>query len=204
MSRRILSFAAAGLLACAMRSTAVGQAPAVGGGGFAPLEVTLAHSADRTNGVVGGCGCFWMAGGKAEAKASFGQVMSVVAEIAGQHANSIGTTHESLSLVSYLFGPRYTFRSRSRFVPFAQFLVGGVHGFDALFPGSAASVSNPDAFAFTAGGGLNVDLSRRLGIRLIQADYLQTQLPNDAGDRENHLRLSAGMVFRFGTGGSYP
>lgn len=35
--------------------------------------------------------------------------------------------------MSDLFGPRYSWRIQ-RFTPFLQGLVGGVHGFDAIFP----------------------------------------------------------------------
>jgi outer membrane immunogenic protein len=164
----------------------------------APLGVTLACSADRTNGVVGGCGCFWMEGGKAEASSYFGRGLSVVAELAGEHANNINTARQSLSLVSYLFGPRYTLRNRTRSAPFAQFLVGGVHGFDGLFPNPNGSTVTPDALAFAAGGGLNIRLSRRFALRAVQADYFQTRLPNGTDNQQNHLRISGGVVFRFG------
>ena len=60
----------------------------------APLEVTLAYGADRTDGVVGGCGCFWMAGGKAEANANLGRGLSAVAELAGSHVSNINSAHE--------------------------------------------------------------------------------------------------------------
>jgi opacity protein-like surface antigen len=161
------------------------------------LEVTLAWSGDRTNAPPGGCACFWMEGGKAEASANFGKRFSIVSEIAGEHANNINSAHQSLGLVTYLFGPRYAWKFHGRFVPFAQFLVGGVHGFDALFPNPDGSTVTPDAFAFAAGGGLNINVSRHLAIRVLQADYLQTQLPNDANNEQNHLRVSAGIVFRF-------
>jgi outer membrane immunogenic protein len=185
-------------------SLALAQQAPGGASAFAPLELTLAYSADRTNAPPGGCSCFWMAGSKAESNASFGHGLSVVAELSGQHAGSINTAHESLSLVSYLFGPRYSIRTRTRVVPFAQFLAGGVRGFDAIFPTAGASGVTSDAFGFAAGGGLNAIVSRRLAVRVIQADYFQTQLPNAADDRENHLRLSAGVVLRFGSGTSRP
>ncbi len=177
---------------------ALGQSPESPARGYATLELTLAYSADRTNGVVGGCGCFWLNGGKAENSAAFSHGISIVSELAGQHGSHINSTLNSLSFVSYLFGPRYSFRSRSRLVPFAQFLVGGVHGFDALFPSPGSSIPNPTAFAFAAGGGLNTNLSHRVGIRIVQADYFQTHLPNDTNNLQNHLRISAGIVLRFG------
>ena len=164
----------------------------------APLEVTLAYSADRTNGVVGGCGCFWIGGGMAEASTYLGRGLSVVAELAGEHANNINSAGGSLSLVSYVFGPRYTLVTRNRFAPFAQLLAGGVHGFDGMFPGEGVYISNPNALAFAAGGGFNVRVSHRFALRAVQADYFQTRLPNGANNRQNQLRISGGVVFRFG------
>ncbi len=181
------------LCAGAQAPAAADTAPA----GFAPLEVTVAYSADRTNGIVGGCGCFWLSGGKAEASASVAHGISIVSQVAGEHGSKINSTLNSLSFVSYLFGSRYSFRNRSRLVPFAQFLVGGVHGFDAAFPGPGVFISNPDALAFTAGAGLNLNFTRHIAMRVAQADYFQSHLPNDAGNLENHLQLTAGIVFRF-------
>ena len=163
----------------------------------ASLEVTLTYSADRTNGVIGGCGCFWMNGGRVEANGRLPHGFGLVAEAAAEYASNINAANENLGLVTYLFGPRYTFRNRSRIAPFAQFLAGGVHAFDGLFPSAAQSVVNPDAFAFAAGGGINVGLSRHLAWRAVQADYLQTQLPNAGSNRQDHLRVAAGVVFRF-------
>lgn len=163
----------------------------------ASLEVTLAYNADRTNGQVGGCGCFWMDGGKVEANGSLPHGFGVVAEVGAEYAGNINGANENLGLVTYLFGPRYTLRNRSRMKPFAQFLVGGVHAFDGLFPSAAQSVPNPDALAFATGGGVNVGLSRHLAWRAVQADYLQTQLPNAGSNRQDHLRVGAGIVFRF-------
>ncbi len=186
------------LLCCTLTAVAQSGAATSARG---TLEVTLAYSADRTNGVVGGCGCFWMNGGKAEANANFGRGLSAVAELTGEHTGSINSANESLSFVTYLFGPRYSVRNSTRFVPFVQFLVGGVHGFDALFPARNGSTYAPDAFAFTAGGGLNIDLSRHFALRAFQADYMQTQLPNGSNDRQNHLRLAAGIVLKLGRSG---
>jgi outer membrane immunogenic protein len=173
-----------------------GQVPLRPASEPARLEVTLGYSGLRSDAVPGACGCFWMQGGKAEFRAAFSRHISLVGEIAGTHANSINTAHEEISLVSYLFGPRVSWRVH-RFTPFAQGLVGGVHGFDAIFPSSNNSASVPDAFAVAIGGGLNIGLSRHLAVRPFQADYLMTELPNTDANRQNSLRLGAGIVFRF-------
>lgn len=187
------------LLAPTLERTGHAQTSSPKTAAFAPLEVTLMYGADRTNGVVGGCGCFWLGGGRAETNASFPFGISVVSEFAGQRASNINSTLSGLSFVSYLFGPRYSFRNHTRLVPFGQFLAGGVHGFDALFPGPGVYISNPDAFAFAAGGGINIKTTRRFGFRAIQADYFQTHLPNDGNNLQNHLRLAAGVILRFGS-----
>ena len=164
----------------------------------APLEVTLGYNATYTNGPPGGCGCFWMQGMKAEFSAPIFSRLSIAGELSGAHAVNINSAHEDLSLIAYLLGARYSLRTRAPIVPFAQALIGGVRGFNAIFPGPNGSTNAPDSFAAALGGGLNMNLSRRFAIRAIQADYLQTHLPNDGNNRQNSLRLSAGIVFRFG------
>jgi hypothetical protein len=164
--------------------------------GTAPLEVTLAYSAMRSNTLPGGCGCFWMEGGKAEFRAAFSRNIGFVGEIAGHHARDINTANEDLSLISYLFGPRFSWRVH-RFTPFAQTLIGGVHAFDAVFPSASHSTFAPDAFEIAAGGGMNIDLSHHLALRPLQADFLMTDLPNTGSNRQNSLRLGAGIVFKF-------
>ena len=136
-----------------------------------------------------------MQGGKAEFQAAFFKRIGLAGEIAGHHAHSINSAHEDLNLVSYFFGPRLSWRVR-RFTPFAQDLIGGVHGFNAIFPSPNHSAVVPDAFAMRAGGGLIIALSRHLALRPFQADNLLTDLPNTAANGQNSLRLGAGMVFK--------
>jgi len=164
----------------------------------ARLEVALAYNAVRSNGTISACTCFWMEGGKAEFNAVFTRSFSFVGEVSAQHVSDINSANQNLGLVTYLFGPRFSYRKSPRFTPFGQVLVGGVHGFDGYFPNQNGSTATPDAFALAAGGGLNVYASHHLAIRPVQADYLLTELPNDNGDRENSLRLGAGIVFLFG------
>ena len=173
-----------------------GQASQIQSKAVAPLEVTFAYSAVRSDTIPGGCGCLWMQGGNAEFRAAFSSRIGFVGEIAGHHASNIDSAHEDISLVSYLFGPRFSFRIR-RFTPFAQVLIGGAHGFDAIFPNSNRSPTAPDAFAMAAGGEVNIDLSRRFAVRPFQADYILTDLPNTAANHQNSLRLGAGIVFKF-------
>lgn len=163
----------------------------------APMEVMIGYTTDRTNSAPGACGCFWLQGAKAEANMYFGRGLSLVAELTGMHASNVNASGADLSMVTYLFGPRYSVRRWKRWTPFAQFLAGGAHGFDAYFPNSTGQNINPDAFAFAAGGGLSVGLARHIALRLIEADYLQTELPNAGSNQQDHLRVAVGVVFRF-------
>ena len=159
------------------------------------LEVALAYSTVRSDTIPGGCACFWMQGGKAEFRAAFSSRIGFAGELAGHHAGNINSAQEGIGLLSYLFGPRFSWEIH-RYTPFVQVLAGGVHGFDAVFPNSNRSTTVPDAFAMTAGGGMNIGLLRRPAIRPFQADYFLTSVPNTAANRQNSLRLGGGLVFK--------
>jgi outer membrane protein OmpA-like peptidoglycan-associated protein len=105
----------------------------------------------------------------------------------------------SSNLVSYLFGPRLSFRNSSRVTPFAQLLLGGAHG--SGNSGFLASGSSLNGFALATGGGLDWGLTRRVALRLPQEEYVMTRLdPKIAGvpTHQNNIRASAGLLFRFG------
>jgi hypothetical protein len=47
------------------------------------------------------------------------------------------------------------------------------------------------------GGGLDWNATPHIGVRLIQAEYLLTKFNDGANNRQNNVRVSAGVVFRF-------
>lgn len=93
----------------------------------------------------------------------------------------------------YVFGPRITVWRNNQMRLFVEALAGGVHAkvdVDAF----RVNVSD-DGFAGAAGGGLDWRLNDQWSLRLIQADYLPTNL----GDQWQHnFRASTGIVFSFG------
>lgn len=97
-----------------------------------------------------------------------------------------------------LFGPRFTL-ALPRIHPFVHALFGTVHGTaeipSSLFPPAAPSVVKENAVGMAFGGGINVKATEHLWLRLIQADYLRAQFNNNT---QNDVRISAGIVFRFG------
>src|SRR5467141_4301934 len=105
-------------------------------------------------------------------------------------------TLASDSLTTYLFGPRLNFRKFDHFVPFGEFLVGGSHGGNQL-----TGAQGQNAFAISAGGGLDVVLTKNLAWRFAQLDYLMTTHSGPAlgaSGRQNNFRAATGLVLRFG------
>ncbi|MGC2160912.1 MAG: hypothetical protein WA634_03290 [Silvibacterium sp.] len=163
----------------------------------APIEIAVDYSYLRANQSPGQCGCFSMNGGNAEIAFHNYRWFSTVADVSGARTGSIDNGSEGLSLISYTAGPRFTYPIRHRYAPFAQALFGGVHGFDSYFPVASGSTGAANGFAMLAGGGLDLRVKSYMTIRAMQADYFLMHLPNGVNNRQNNLRLSAGIVFRF-------
>jgi opacity protein-like surface antigen len=127
------------------------------------------------------------------------------------------------TIANFLAGPRVTFaRHRSRFQPYAQVLFGGVWATTStqisglltsaiippppvtILPGLPITASvggSQTAFALTAGGGLDIRVTRHLTFRPIALDYLYTRLSNFRafGDNsQNSIRYSTGLALWFG------
>jgi outer membrane protein OmpA-like peptidoglycan-associated protein len=100
------------------------------------------------------------------------------------------------SMISYLFGPRLNLRKFDYFVPFAEFLAGGVRG-NGQISGAVAQ----DAFALAAGGGVDMVLTKNVAWRVAQLDYFMTTLTGPAltaTGRQDSFRAGTGLVLRFG------
>lgn len=160
------------------------------------IEAGASYDYVHSNAPPSGCGCFSLNGGSGWVAYNFNSAFAAVAEISGQHASNVNNTGTDLTLTSYLFGPRFTYRKHPRLAPFAQALFGASHGKGTLAGGSSDSAN---AFALEAGGGLDFVLRPRFAVRLIQADYLYTHFDSADSHHQNNLRISAGIVFRWGS-----
>jgi outer membrane immunogenic protein len=160
------------------------------------IDASVSYELQRSNGPAGECGCFSLQGGRADGSFRVFDRFSVAGEISGGHASNITGSGLDLSLLTYMAGPRYSLHLKHELKPFAQFLIGGVHGFDSTFPHAGGTLSSANSFALTAGGGLDYGLSPHIDVRVVQIDYLKTYLPNNTTDEQNNLRLGAGIVFR--------
>jgi hypothetical protein len=94
--------------------------------------------------------------------------------------------------IPYLFGPRASFR-HGTVTPFVQVLVGGV-----VTSSGIEQFGWQCHFAMTAGGGIDVKVSKHFSIRLVQAEYFLTKIPDGLNNRQNNFRFGTGIVFRFG------
>ncbi len=129
-------------------------------------------------------------GGGGQIEYNANRWLGAVGDLAGYGATS--TVNGALvgGAFTYLFGPRVNWR-HGKITPFAQVLFGGI----ATTSGIGLS-GDQNNFAMTAGGGIDFNLSRDVSVRPIQAEYFMTRLPNGLNDRENNLRIGAGIVFR--------
>jgi hypothetical protein len=141
---------------------------------------------------------FWMQGGSVQLHAQFWRGLGMVADIAGLHTGKVNGTGAGLSMVTTTFGPRYTWPfAHHRYAVFAQALAGEANGFDSVFPTANGAHNSADGLALKIGGGMNLHLSRHLAVRVFEADWLRTQLPNATSGVQNNLRMGAGLVFKF-------
>jgi hypothetical protein len=88
---------------------------------------------------------------------------------------------------TYMAGPRVSYRRK--LMPYAHFLLGGAHANND----NSYSVIKGNAFAMAIGIGVDLKLSDRVAIRLIQPEYLRTDF--GSGLVQKDLRIQSGVVF---------
>ena len=170
-----------------------------------PIDLTVTADALHANHIGGQS--LWMQGGALELGARVYRGVGIAARVEGLHSAPFSAAAEPLSLVTAVFGPRYTMETHShRYAIFGEGLVGISNGFDSLFSegsgpvGSvnAGTTSSSNALATDVGGGFDVQINHHFALRAFRASYLRTQFPNTTTNVQNSLSLSAGVVVRFG------
>lgn len=108
------------------------------------------------------------------------------------------------TVTTFLFGPRVAvpLPDTTRIVPFAHYLFGGSHASYKVggFTNGSALDTTP-AFAWAAGGGMDVRLTGPLAIRG-EADYLHTKIMTSDNQLQSRIingrvRISTGVVLHF-------
>lgn len=98
--------------------------------------------------------------------------------------------------ISYLLGPRLSYRHWGRITPYAQILIGMVHD----TPGTLADpFKSQFKLGYSAGGGIDYKVKSYLAIRPIALNVMRTQFAELGSFRQvqTNLRVSAGLVFLF-------
>ncbi len=166
---------------------------------YPKLEVSAGYSYIRTNAANSNGN---LNGGSGSIAFNLNHWFGIVGDIGGYKLTSLTVSGRSVAgvngtAVSYLFGPRISFRG-DRVTPFVQALFGGRHFTDITSTGSTTPLTTANnKFAMTAGGGLDVKVATHFSIRVIQAEYLLVRATNQttgAGQTNNNVRISAGIV----------
>src|SRR5665213_2031234 len=138
----------------------------------------------------------------------FGAYTNSAMQFTGGYTAAVDVDNANVAALTYLFGPRLSFRKHDRITPFAQVLFGGVHANQVTLTGCTVNCTllpSQDSFAMTAGGGLDLRVHHHFAIRIIQAEYLMTRFASyttGTTGTQNDMRLSSGIVFRFGGRGA--
>lgn len=105
------------------------------------------------------------------------------------------------SAYTLMFGPSVAYRKSKAVQPFAHFLLGGVFAKASLTGRGAALVGSTYAtsdwsFGYALGGGADIRITDKIAIRG-QGDWIRSSFQNLNNDRQNNIRVSAGVVYRW-------
>jgi hypothetical protein len=146
---------------------------------------------------------FILPGGSVDAACNFrgkARGLGLAVDFNGEAASNIGPG-VNLTQISIAAGPRYTFRMRGNtthpMAIYGQALGGMVFASNSVFPGPSGTVSSANSSVLQAGGGMNFRLTHSVSLRVVEADFVMTALPNIADNKQYDLRLSNGLVFHF-------
>jgi hypothetical protein len=179
----------AGVFASGQKSTSAKE-------GSTSFEVSIMYDASRANVIAGNS--FWMQGGSLEVQRRFWHGLGVAADVGGLHTTSMNNSGVGLDMVTATFGPRYTWLTpHARYSFFGQAMGGIANGFNSAFPSTSQAVTTANSQVEQVGGGMNITLKSRLALRVFEADWLRTQLPNSTTSVQNNMKLGTGVVFRF-------
>jgi opacity protein-like surface antigen len=161
------------------------------------VDIFVGYSFLQANPGVRGVDSFHLHGGSGSVAYNAKSWLSAVADFGGYNQGNVPFTRNSGTIGTYLFGPRVSYRHFGKLTPFGQVLFGVAHDNRFAF----GTLNTQNAFAMTAGGGVDYNLFRHLAVRAFQTEYLLTRFAvgtqTTARHTENNLRVSTGFVIRF-------
>jgi len=163
-----------------------------------------------------GANDFNCAGGGGTIAYNLTSLIGIAADMGG--CKYFGTTVAAGNKISgsqftYLFGPRLTFRNSSPFRPFFELNFGGdrlsvtcQNSATACVNATGGNTYSKNAFAMTVGGGFDIQLTKKISLRPVQAEYLYTRFGNQCAlsvcnnnNNQNSFRLKSGIVVAWGS-----
>ncbi|HXR97343.1 MAG TPA: OmpA family protein [Terriglobales bacterium] len=162
----------------------------------------------------------WLSGVSTSIAFNVNRHVGIVVDFGGYHdtrfgpnaAPTGGVVSSSGNAFSLMTGPRVSFRG-PRFTPFVQALFGEMDAKRVTLSNCTGPGCMPlptqSSFSWSAGGGLDITLTRHIAFRLFQAEYAMTRFPDPtrvAGPNvwQHDARISTGLVFRFGRNSTGP
>lgn len=146
---------------------------------------------------------FWLKGGSVDGSVTFFKGLGIAANLTGERASNI-QNNVGLGKIAFMVGPRYTFNT-SRYTEaltqkhntqiFGEWLFGGAHAFDSVFPATGGVTSSANGFSMQAGGGVSVALKHGFGFRPLELDWVHTNLSNNAGNSQSGIRIAFGLSY---------
>lgn len=167
------------------------------------FETGFSYSFTRIN-AGGSIGSYSANGGSGYAEYNVNRYLGLVADLGANTVSSANGLALNNTEFTYLFGPRFNWRTSSRITPYVQTLIGGVrfsNAYDSNL-GSPIVGGSQNNFAMAFGGGVDYRVNDHLAVKPLQVEYLMTQIPDsfsNVNQAQNDLRYSAGVVFRFGS-----
>lgn len=143
-----------------------------------------------------GGGGFMTQGGGIELHRGIASGVGVVVDATETRVGISGSL-PGLDLFTVSIGPRITeSRKEGRYIFFLQGLAGRAQGTHSFFPCPTGTCTHASGLEAQAGYGVDLRVRPSLMFRLIQADWVYTQLPNGGTNAENNFRFSTGVVLR--------
>ncbi len=129
--------------------------------------------------------------------------IGIVGDVSGHYGNVIESPVGSISgnIYNFLFGPQINARGEKA-TGFVHVLLGGNRSKINAIPAIGLPDVSDTAFAMAIGGGVDLNVTKRVAVRLGQFDYIYTthtfsQYGLDLA-HQNNFRFSTGIVFNFG------
>jgi hypothetical protein len=121
------------------------------------------------------------------------------AEIQGSGGYKSQGVQGDLQIYTLMVGPTFYPFGHRKITPFAHVLLGEGYYWNSIpaSTGFPAQVNTHTSFAWAGGGGLDLRISRHLGVRIVQFDYAETKFFSGTV-HENDMRVSVGIVYHFG------